>query len=142
VPQSPATAVLEKPDEPETATILVVEDDALVRTMARRSLSEAGFDVLEAANGREALALLSEHDSVGAVLTDLAMPELGGQELAQRVSELRPGLPVIFMSGYTDADLIRRGLLAAGIPYLEKSFSPEALARMVRAVLSSATPET
>lgn len=113
-----------------------------MRTMARRALAEAGFEVLEAANGREALALMKEHKGVDAVLTDLAMPELGGQELAQRLSELRPGLPVIFMSGYSDDDLTRRGLLEAGIPYLEKPFSPEALARMMHTVLSSAARQT
>ena len=73
--------------------------------------------------------------AVEVVLTDLAMPELGGQDLAQRLSALRPGLPVIFMSGYTDDDLIRRGLLDAGIPYLEKPFSPDALTRIIRTVL-------
>jgi len=133
--QPPAAAAPAESKKRESATVLIVEDDPLVRTMARRSLAEAGFDVLEAANGREALALIEEHGSVEAVLTDLAMPELGGQELAQRLSELHPGLPVIFMSGYTDDDLTRRGLLEAGIPYLEKPFSPDALARMVRAVL-------
>jgi CheY-like chemotaxis protein len=138
-PHTPSTAAPEKPENRDSATVLVVEDDPLVRTMARRSLSSAGFDVLEAANGLEALALIAEHEWVDAVLTDLAMPKLGGRELAQRLSELRPGLPVIFMSGYTDDDLTRRGLLEAGIPYLEKPFSPEALARMMRAVLSSAT---
>ncbi len=137
-PQTPSTGTPEKAEQREGATVLVVEDDPLVRTMARRSLSSAGFDVLEAANGLEALVLIAEHEWVDAVLTDLAMPELGGQELAHRLSELRPGLPVIFMSGYTDDDLTRRGLLEAGIPYLEKPFSPEALARMMRAVLSSA----
>lgn len=140
VAHPPATAAPENSEERASATVLVVEDDPLVRTMARRSLSEAGFDVLEAANGREALALVKEHEGVDAVLTDLAMPELGGRELAQRLSEFRPGLPVIFMSGYTDDDLVRRGLLEAGISYLEKPFSPEALARMVRAVLRSAAP--
>ena len=146
LPAVPGTAPLptsEAPAEPaavEHATVLVVEDDPLVRTMARRSLVEAGFDVLEAANGREALALLIDHEEVDAVLTDLAMPELGGQELAERLSKLRPGLPVVFMSGYTDDDLTRRGLLAAGIPYLEKPFSPDALGRMLRAVLSQAAP--
>lgn len=139
-PQASSTAAPEEPEEREGATVLVVEDDPLVRTMARRALADAGFDVLEAANGREALTLIMEHDEVDAVLTDLAMPELGGQELARRLSELRPGLPVIFMSGYTDDDLSRRGLLAAGIPYLEKPFSPEALGRMLRTVLSSAAP--
>ena len=134
---------MDEPAEPagrENATVLVVEDDPLVRTMARRSLADAGFDVLEAANGREALALVKEHEEIEAVLTDLAMPELGGQELAERLSEVRPGLPVVFMSGYTDDDLTRRGLLAAGIPYLEKPFSPETLGRMMRAVLTPAAP--
>ncbi|HEY8196765.1 MAG TPA: response regulator [Gemmatimonadales bacterium] len=139
-PHQPSSDAPEESEERESATVLVVEDDPLVRTMARRSLAEAGFDVLEAANGREALALIMEHEEVDAVLTDLAMPELGGQELARRLSELRPGLPVIFMSGYTDDDLTRRGLLAAGTPYLEKPFSPEALGRMLRAVLSPASP--
>ena len=139
---APLTAS-DAPAEPagrEHATVLVVEDDPLVRTMARRSLVEAGFEVLEAANGREALTLLSDHEEVDAVLTDLAMPELGGQALAERLSELRPGMPVVFMSGYTNDDLTRRGLLATGIAYLEKPFSPEALGRMLRAVLSPAAP--
>ncbi len=139
-PHPPRIEAPEEPEERESATVLVVEDDPLVRTMARRSLAEAGFDVLEAANGREALALIMKHEEVDAVLTDLAMPELGGQELARRLAELRPALPVIFMSGYTDDDLTRRGLLAAGMPYIEKPFSPEALGRMLRAVLSPATP--
>jgi PAS domain S-box-containing protein len=139
-PHVPSRAAPEEPEERESATILVVEDDPLVRTMARRSLAEAGFEVLEAANGREALALIMEQEDVDAVLTDLAMPELGGQELARQLAELRPGLPVIFMSGYANDDLTRRGLLAAGVPYLEKPFSPEALGRMLRAVLSPTSP--
>ncbi len=133
---TPATPTPAEAEPRESATVLIVEDDPLVRTMARRSLAEAGFGVLEAANGREALALIKEHGSVEAVLTDVAMPEIGGQELAQRLSELHPDLPVIFMSGYTDDDLTRRGLLEAGIPFLEKPFSPAALTRMMRSVLS------
>jgi len=88
--------------------VLVVEDGSLVRTIARRALSEAGFDVLDAADGHQALAVIAGQDQVDLVLTDLAMPELGGRELAQRLSQTRPGLPVIFMSGYTDDDLARR----------------------------------
>lgn len=101
-----------------------MEDDPLVRTMARRSLAEAGFDVLEAADGRQALALARRHNQIEAVLTDLAMPEIGGRELAQRLTELRPGLPVVFMSGYTDDDLTRRGLLEAGTPTLRSRSHP------------------
>lgn len=121
-----------------SATVLIVEDDPLVRSMARRSLTEAGFDVIEAADGGQALAMISRHEDIDAVLTDVAMPEVGGRELAQRLTEVRPGMPVVFMSGYTDDDLIRRGLLEAGTPYMEKPFSPEALARLMRDVLNLA----
>jgi two-component system, cell cycle sensor histidine kinase and response regulator CckA len=72
------------------------------------------------------------------VLTDVAMPEFGGRDLAQRLSDLRPGLPIIFMSGYTDDDLTRRGLLERGIPFLEKPFSPQDLTRLVQDVLHGA----
>ena len=127
----------EQPVTSKGATVLVVEDDSLVRTIAKRSLTDAGFDVLDAADGHQALRTLAQHHQIDLVITDLAMPELGGRELAQRLSQTRPALPIIFMSGYTDDDLDRRGLLEAGIPYLEKPFSPQALVRMVQEVLDS-----
>ena len=132
-------------DEEETpfpspgGTVLVVEDDALVRTMAKRSLLEAGFQVLEAGDGREALTLAGQHDGIDVVLTDLAMPEIGGRELARHLAQTRPGLPIIFMSGYTDDDLARRGLLEAGHPFLEKPFSPSDLAKKISEVLDGRT---
>jgi PAS domain S-box-containing protein len=119
------------------ATVLVVEDDALVRAIARRTLAEAGFSVLDAEDGHQALAIVARQEAIDVVLTDVAMPVFGGRELAQRLSQLRPGLPIIFMSGYTDDDLARRGLLDAGIPFLEKPFSPEDLARMVEDILQA-----
>ena len=119
------------------ATVLVVEDDALVRAIARRTLAEAGFSVLDAEDGQQALAIVARQEAIDVVLTDVAMPVFGGRELAQRLSHLRPGLPIIFMSGYTDDDLARRGLLDAGIPFLEKPFSPEDLARMVQDILQA-----
>jgi nitrogen-specific signal transduction histidine kinase/ActR/RegA family two-component response regulator len=119
------------------ATVLVVEDDALVRAIARRTLAEAGFSVLDAEDGHQALAIVARQEAIDVVLTDVAMPVFGGRELAQRLSHLRPGLPIIFMSGYTDDDLARRGLLDAGIPFLEKPFSPEDLARMVEDILQA-----
>jgi PAS domain S-box-containing protein len=131
------------PDQPVTskgATVLVVEDDSLVRTIARRALTDVGFEVLDAEDGLQALELLSQQRPVDVVLTDLAMPELGGRELAQQLSRMRPGLPVIFMSGYADDDLTHRGLLEAGVPFLEKPFSPLALVRMVQDVLDSISP--
>jgi two-component system cell cycle sensor histidine kinase/response regulator CckA len=141
-PLPPSVPVAEQATGSHGATVLVVEDDPLVRTIARRALTEAGFEVLEAADGRQALALVARHEQIDIVLSDLAMPELGGRELALRLSETRPVLPVVFMSGYTDDDLVRRGLLEAGIPYLEKPFSPEGLARMIRDVLNSVTPSS
>jgi PAS domain S-box-containing protein len=131
--------VAEQPSTSIGGTVLVVEDDTLVRSMVRRALNEAGFRVIEAANGEEALAVVqSDSTPIDAVLTDLAMPELGGRQLAQRLVEEWPDLPVVFMSGYTDNDLARRGLLDAGVPFLEKPLSPEVLTRKMREVLEGA----
>jgi PAS domain S-box-containing protein len=133
----------EEPALAASGTILLVEDDPLVRSMARRSLSEAGFEVLEASNGKEALEVVaSEPSRVDAVLTDLAMPEVGGRKLAERLWELRPELPVVFMSGYTDDDVIRRGLLEAGVSFLEKPLSPQLLGRKMRQVLGASLSPT
>lgn len=137
-PASQAEPLAEKILPSKHATVLVVEDDPLVRAIARRSLTEAGFSVLDAEDGHQALALVARQQRIDVVLTDVAMPEFSGRELAQRLSALRPGLPVIFMSGYTDDDLTRRGLLEAGIPFLEKPFSPQDLARVVQDVLHGA----
>jgi two-component system cell cycle sensor histidine kinase/response regulator CckA len=128
----------EAPSTGTGGTVLVVEDDALVRSMVRRALSEAGFRVIEAANGEEALAVVRSDSQIDAVLTDLAMPELGGRQLARQLGEQWPDLPVVFMSGYTDDDVARRGLLDPGVPFLEKPLSPNALTQKMRQVLEGA----
>jgi two-component system, cell cycle sensor histidine kinase and response regulator CckA len=135
----PRPAQTEEPSRGAGGRILIVEDDPLVREMARRSLSEAGHEVLQAADGQTALDLVSRGARVDAVLTDLAMPGMGGRELARRLWESRPGLPVVFMSGYTDDVVIRRGLLESGVPFLEKPLSPVELARKMRQVLDGGT---
>jgi CheY-like chemotaxis protein len=135
---APAAAL---PDVQASGTVMVVEDDPLVRGMARRALMEAGFQVREAANGEEALRLAPRESRLDAVLTDLAMPAIGGRELARRLREQRPGLPIVFMSGYTDDEVVRRGLLERGVPFLEKPFSPELLTRTLLEVLQG-TPRT
>ena len=99
-PEAPVLPAIEKSHGRSGATVLVVEDDQQVRTIARRALIEAGFQVLEAQDGNQALSVVADHDQIDIVLTDLAMPELGGRELAPRLSGIRPQLPVIFMSGY------------------------------------------
>jgi two-component system cell cycle sensor histidine kinase/response regulator CckA len=107
--------------------------------MVRRALVEVGFRVIECANGQEALEqVLTGADRLDAVLTDLAMPNLGGRELAERIHQDRPDLPVVYMSGYTGDIVARRGLLEPGIPFLEKPLSPSALARTMQQVLEEA----
>ena len=136
----PVASATEQPTHGSGGTILVAEDDALVRSMIRRSLAEAGFTVIEAANGKDALDKAAVETRVDALLTDLAMPEIGGRELARRLRETHPRLPVLFMSGYTDDEVMRRGLLESGATFLEKPFSPELLARKVSQMLEASHP--
>ena len=118
--------------------ILIVEDEGAVRRMAGRALAAQGYAVLEAENGAEALEVLARADGpVDLVLTDVVMPILNGRELAERLAAERPRLRVLFMSGYTDDDVIRRGLLDPAAPFLQKPFMPADLARKVREVLDS-----
>jgi PAS domain S-box-containing protein len=120
-------------------TLLVVEDQEEVRVMAARTLEEEGYRVLQAANGEKALEVLARcNDDVRLVLSDLAMPTLGGRTMGDRLREARPGLPVLFMSGYPEDDVRRRGMLEEGRPFIQKPFSPLALARKVRDVLDLA----
>jgi CheY-like chemotaxis protein len=122
-----------------TETVLIVEDEEAVRALAARSLAKAGYTVLEASNGSEALTILARRgEEIELLVTDVVMPGLGGQELAQRVWESSPGLPVLFMSGYSPDDVVRRGLLHRGAAFLQKPFSPDRLAAQVREVLDQA----
>jgi two-component system, cell cycle sensor histidine kinase and response regulator CckA len=119
--------------------ILVVEDEETVRTMTGRLLQSEGYEVLEAADGREALVLASaDANRIDLVLTDVAMPDLNGRDLADRLKQLRPGLPVLFMSGYTDDEMVRRGLIDPEHPFLSKPFTPEVLAAKIRTLLDRA----
>ena len=116
--------------------VLLVEDEEIVRSLTGRALREYGYTVLEARGGEEALAIFEdEKDGIDLVVTDVAMPGMGGRELAQRLRERSPGLPILFISGYTGDDVVERGLLAAGAPFLSKPFAPEALAAAVRRLL-------
>ena len=113
--------------------ILIVEDDASVRTVAARALRESGYRVLEADSGVLAVELLRRNREVPAlVLTDVVMPGMNGTELAAEVARLAPGTPVLFTSGHTDDEIVRRGLLAPGMAFVAKPFSPEGLVLAVR----------
>ena len=120
--------------------MLLVEDDEAVRAVTRRALEEGGYRVLEAADGLAALEVLtSTSGTIGLVLTDVVMPRMSGRELADRIAELRPGTPVLFTSGYTDGEILRRGLLDADAAFIQKPFSPDAIVRIVRERLEGAS---
>jgi two-component system, cell cycle sensor histidine kinase and response regulator CckA len=113
-------------------TVLLVEDERAVRGVVRRQLERAGYAVREAASGAEALRLvLDGADPIDVVLTDVVMPEQNGRVLAERIARIRPELRVVFMSGYTDDEIVRRGLLTPGAVLLQKPFTPEALAAAI-----------
>jgi PAS domain S-box-containing protein len=119
-------------------TILVVEDEDALRRLATRMLESAGFTVLAAATGEEALRLLEHHDgSVHLAVTDVVMPGLSGPDLARRISSRFPEVRVLFTSGYTDDAIVRHGLLTEGTHFLSKPYSVSELTRKVREVLDS-----
>jgi PAS domain S-box-containing protein len=119
-------------------TILLVEDEVMVRQMVARILLRAGYQVLAAADGREALQLVEQHPHrISLVITDVVMPGMNGRDLSTRLSNLRPDLPVLFISGYPDEVMITRSLLEPGSPFLHKPFAPELLTAKVRELLDS-----
>ncbi len=122
---------------PGTETILLVEDEAAVLRLAERILRAAGYTVLAASTSEEGLLELERHAGpVHLLLTDLVMPQIGGWELACRAGKLRPGLTVLYMSGYGEGRAFQE-VLEAGAPLLRKPFSAESLARAVREVLDA-----
>lgn len=130
----PSTA--QAPEPRGSETILVVEDDEAVREIAVQALSRYGYRVLDAADGEQALAVAAAHDGPLHVLaTDVVMPGRSGRELAEELCRARPGLKVLYVSGYTDDSVLRNGILHAEVAFLQKPFSPLTLATRVRALL-------
>jgi CheY-like chemotaxis protein len=119
--------------------VLLVEDEPSVRALAARVLRQQGYHVLEAANGDEALRVVREHtaEPIALLLTDMVMPQMGGQALAEQLALLRPTIKVLFMSGYTDGVIVRQSQLISEAAFLPKPFSLEGLARKVREVLDA-----
>jgi PAS domain S-box-containing protein len=125
-----------RPVEGGRETVLVAEDDAAVREVVAKSLTNRGYTVLRAPDGQTALEMA--HGLAGRVdllLTDIVMPGITGRELAQTLAVEHPKLRVLFMSGYTDDAVVRRGVLEEGMPFLQKPFTSDALALKVREVL-------
>ncbi len=125
-----------------TETVLLAEDEPLVRLLARRVLEQAGYKVLVAAGGAEAVEA-AEHFAgpIHLLLTDVVMPGMNGRVVAQRVTELRPAIRVLYMTGYADEAVARHGVLDPGTALLPKPFTPAALTRKVREVLDTGAHE-
>ncbi len=117
-------------------TILLVEDEDVVRWVAQEILEQAGYYVLDANGGEEAIRLCNERAApIHLLLTDVVMPETGGKEIAERLTSLWPEPKVLFMSGYTDEAIVRHGVLDSNIEFIQKPFTPLALGKKVREVL-------
>jgi len=124
-----------------TETILLVEDDERLRVLACTILRKYGYNVLVAEGGSEALHLCEEHEApIDLLLTDVVMPRMNGRQVAERVSALRPGIKVLYMSGYADDAIVRRAAQEDSIAFVQKPITPETLAGKVREALSRATP--
>ena len=119
-------------------TVLVVEDEPGVRALATRVLGQAGYDVLAAADGLEAASIAREHAGViHLLLTDVVLPGVGGRELASQLAAERPGMRVLFTSGYTEDEMLRRGVFSHAERFLAKPYNPQSLADAVRSALDS-----
>ncbi len=125
-----------------TETILLVEDEDVVRDLAREILEMHGYTVLEAPHPGEAILICERHGGpIHLMVSDVVMPKLSGPDLHARVAPLRPGMKVLFTSGYTDGALTHDGVLSADMAFISKPFSPDALARKVREVLEQRGPQ-
>ena len=129
----PAAAPLVRADTREC--ILVVEDDADVRSYVVDTLGGIGYDVLEAGNGEEALRLMKEYEGIGLLLTDVVMPGMNGRKLAEAATTLHPDLKVLYMTGYSRNAIVHQGRLDPGVDLIQKPLSEEALAAIVRKML-------
>jgi two-component system, cell cycle sensor histidine kinase and response regulator CckA len=119
-----------------TETILLVEDEEGVASLVRVALAAGGYTVLEARDADTALAICNQHPgNIHLLLSDVVMPQMSGPAVAVKISALRPGIKVLFMSGYTDDSVVHHGVLSENMPFIQKPFTPEGLRRKIRDVL-------
>ncbi|MBI4484232.1 MAG: PAS domain S-box protein [Acidobacteria bacterium] len=144
LPRVEESVEVARPAEPPRGTpegseiVLLAEDEEPVRKLVRQTLEMNGYTVLEARHGPEALQICERHaGSIHLIVTDVIMPEMSGRELAYRLTQLRPGIKVLYLSGYTSDAIVHHGVLDQGVAFLQKPFTPDALARKVREVLDA-----
>ena len=126
-----------------TETVLVVEDEDAVRLIVRRVLRDQGYEILEARDGNEALRVCAQKgDAIDLVLSDVIMPGMGGRELSRALAASRPGLPILFMSGYNDDGELAGSGADPGPGVLAKPFTAETLATQVREALDRRPSKT
>jgi len=126
------------PPLPGTETVLLVEDEGMLRELAREVLEASGYRVLQAAGGEDALRVAGAHQgTIHLLLTDVVMPGISGRVVAERLAGSRPEMKVLYTSGYTDDAVLQRGVLTEGTAFIQKPFTTEALVRKVREVLDS-----
>jgi two-component system cell cycle sensor histidine kinase/response regulator CckA len=133
-----AVRIVEQPDFPKAATqtILLVDDDIIVREIAREMLTMQGYQVLEAPNGQEALQQMAAAASpIHLLVTDIMMPGMNGRELAEQLLAKQPTLRVVFMSGYNEDELLRKGISSQSVTFVAKPFTINSLSSAVKAVL-------
>jgi two-component system cell cycle sensor histidine kinase/response regulator CckA len=122
---------------PPKATVLIVEDDPGIRELSAKILTRYGYTVLSAEGGDEARQIAERHDGIiHVLLSDVVMPGMNGPKVAQMLTRMRPGLKVVFMSGYSGEDVARHGVCEEDdVPFLQKPFTPERLANTISEVL-------
>ena len=124
-------------DTPTRATLLVVDDEEMVRRLAARMLVTLGYRVLEAGSGQEAVRLLRRGaHRIDAVLTDVAMPGIGGRELGETIARCWSQIRVLYMSGFAEQRMLNQGALDPSVPFIQKPFTSEQLGRKVRELLA------
>lgn len=119
-----------------TETVLLVEDNEMVRDITSTTLKMQGYKVLEVSSGKEAISVCEQfEDIIHLLLTDVVMPEMSGSEVAEQIKLIRPDIKVLYISGYTEDAIVHHGVLDDGIEFLEKPFTPDSISRKVREVL-------